>query len=103
MIELTVELAQPYLISKIIDHGIQQGDLSVVWMWGCVLVGSAVVAFAAGIASSFFASHASLGFGYDLRERLYGKVQSFTYSVFNRFATSSLITRLTGDITQVQD
>ncbi|CAH1224250.1 ABC transporter ATP-binding protein [Paenibacillus sp. JJ-223] len=103
LIELTVELAQPYLISKIIDHGIQQGDLSVVWLWGGVLVGSAVVAFAAGIASSFFASHASLGFGYDLRERLYGKVQSFTYSVFNRFATSSLITRLTGDITQVQD
>ncbi|WP_339285771.1 ABC transporter ATP-binding protein [Paenibacillus sp. FSL R5-0486] len=103
LIELAVELAQPYLISKIIDNGIQQGDLSVVWLWGGVLVGSAVVAFAAGIASSFFASHASLGFGYDLREKLYEKVQTFSYAVFNRFATSSLITRLTGDVTQVQD
>lgn len=103
LIELTVELAQPYLISKIIDNGIQQGDLSVVWLWGGVLVASAVVAFAAGIASSFFASHASLGFGYDLREKLYEKVQTFSYAVFNRFATSSLITRLTGDVTQVQD
>ncbi|WP_336759025.1 ABC transporter ATP-binding protein [Paenibacillus sp. USHLN196] len=103
LIELTVELAQPYLISKIIDNGIQQGDLSVVWLWGGVLVGSAVVAFVAGIASSFFASHASLGFGYDLREKLYEKVQTFSYAVFNRFATSSLITRLTGDVTQVQD
>ncbi|MEO2260936.1 ABC transporter ATP-binding protein [Paenibacillus amylolyticus] len=103
LIELAVELAQPYLISKIIDNGIQQGDLSVVWLWGVVLVGSAVVAFAAGIASSFFASHASLGFGYDLREKLYEKVQTFSYAVFNRFATSSLITRLTGDVTQVQD
>lgn len=103
LIELAVELAQPYLISKIIDNGIQQGDLSVVWLWGGVLVGSAVVAFAAGIASSFFASHASLGFGYDLREKLYDKVQTFSYAVFNRFATSSLITRLTGDVTQVQD
>ncbi|MCF7756379.1 ABC transporter ATP-binding protein/permease [Paenibacillus xylanexedens] len=103
LIELVVELAQPYLISKIIDNGIQQGDLSVVWLWGGVLVGSAVVAFAAGIASSFFASHASLGFGYDLREKLYEKVQTFSYVVFNRFATSSLITRLTGDVTQVQD
>ncbi|MDR6718802.1 ABC transporter ATP-binding protein [Paenibacillus sp. 2003] len=103
LIELTVELAQPYLISKIIDNGIQQEDLSVVWLWGGVLVGSAVVAFAAGIASSFFASHASLGFGYDLREKLYEKVQTFSYAVFNRFATSSLITRLTGDVTQVQD
>ncbi|GAB1157677.1 ABC transporter ATP-binding protein [Paenibacillus illinoisensis] len=103
LIELAVELAQPYLISKIIDNGIQQGDLSVVWLWGGLLVGSAVVAFAAGIASSFFASHASLGFGYDLREKLYDKVQAFSYAVFNRFATSSLITRLTGDVTQVQD
>lgn len=103
LIELAVELAQPYLISKIIDNGIQQGDLSVVWLWGGVLVGSAVVAFAAGIASSFFASHASLGFGYDLREKLYEKVQTFSYAVFNRFTTSSLITRLTGDVTQVQD
>ncbi|MDQ0658346.1 ABC transporter ATP-binding protein [Paenibacillus sp. W2I17] len=103
LIELAVELAQPYLISKIIDNGIQQGDLSVVWLWGGVLVASAVVAFAAGIASSFFASHASLGFGYDLREKLYEKVQTFSYAVFNRFATSSLITRLTGDVTQVQD
>ncbi|MFS0870858.1 ABC transporter ATP-binding protein [Paenibacillus xylanilyticus] len=103
LIELAVELAQPYLISKIIDNGIQQGDLSVVWLWGGVLVGSAVVAFAAGIASSFFASHASLGFGFDLREKLYDKVQALSYAVFNRFATSSLITRLTGDVTQVQD
>lgn len=70
---------------------------------GGVLVGSAVIAFAAGIASSFFASHASLGFGYDLREKLYDKMQTFSYAVFNRFATSSLITRLTGDVTQVQD
>ncbi|MCM3174264.1 ABC transporter ATP-binding protein [Paenibacillus sp. MER 99-2] len=103
LIELAVELAQPYLISKIIDNGIQEGNLSVVWFWGGVLVASAVVAFAAGIASSFFASHASLGFGYDLREKLYDKVQAFSYAVFNRFATSSLITRLTGDVTQVQD
>ncbi|WP_145049392.1 ABC transporter ATP-binding protein [Paenibacillus xylanexedens] len=103
LIELAVELAQPYLISKIIDNGIQEGDLSVVWLWGGVLVASAAVAFAAGIASSFFASHASLGFGYDLREKLYDKVQAFSYAVFNRFATSSLITRLTGDVTQVQD
>ncbi len=103
LLELTVELSQPYLISKIIDEGIRQQNLSVVWLWGSVLVGSAVIAFMAGISSSFFASHASQGFGYDLREKLYCKVQSFSYPVFKRFATSSLITRLTGDVTQVQD
>ena len=103
LLELSVELVQPLIISKIIDDGIAQRQLSVAWTWGAVLVGSAFMAFADGIASSFFASHASQGFGYDLRDKLYEKVEGFSYSVFNRFATSSLITRLTGDITQLQD
>lgn len=103
LFELAVELVQPLMISKIIDEGIMKSDLSVVWLWGGVLTASAVLAFLSGIASSFYASHASMGFGYDLRDKLYEKVQSFTYPVFNRFATSSLITRLTGDVSQVQD
>jgi len=103
MVELALELTQPLMISKIIDNGIRQQDLSVVWLWGGILTGSAVIAFLAGISSSFLASHASQGFGYDMREKLYERVQSFSYPVFNRFATSSLITRLTGDVSQVQD
>lgn len=103
VIELTVELAQPYLISKIIDDGIANSDLNVVWMWGGLLLVGTLFAFGAGIASSFFASYASQGFASDLRETLYDKVQSFSYSVFSKFATSSLITRMTGDITMLQD
>ncbi|NJJ41438.1 ABC transporter ATP-binding protein [Paenibacillus apii] len=103
LIELAVQLSQPLLISKIIDHGIRERNLAVVWLWGGILVGSAALAFTAGILSSFFASHASQGFGSDLRDRLYGKVQSFSYEAFNRFAASTLITRLTGDVTQLQD
>lgn len=103
LIELAVELSQPLLISKIIDDGIRQQDTAVVWLWGGVLVGSAAVAFVAGILSSFFASHTSQGFAFDLRDKLYEKVQSFSYDIFSRFPTSSLITRLTGDVTQIQD
>lgn len=103
LIELAVELVQPLLISKIIDDGIARQNLTVVWMWGGVLLASALAAFAAGISSSFFASHASQGFGYDLRDRLYEKVERLSYPVFSRFAGSSLITRLTGDVTQLQD
>ncbi|WP_435923747.1 ABC transporter ATP-binding protein [Paenibacillus sp. DYY-L-2] len=103
LIELAVELVQPLLISKIIDNGIARQNLTVVWMWGGVLLASALAAFAAGISSSFFASHASQGFGYDLRDRLYEKVERLSYPVFSRFAGSSLITRLTGDVTQLQD
>ncbi|QWU14738.1 ATP-binding cassette, subfamily B [Paenibacillus sophorae] len=103
LVELTVELSQPLLISKIIDGGIRQRNLSVVWLWGGILAASAALAFTAGILSSFFASHASQGFGFDLRDKLYTKVQSFSYEAFNRFTASTLITRLTGDVTQLQD
>lgn len=103
LVELAVELIQPYLISFIIDEGITQKDTSVVLLWGGILVGGSVAAFIAGILSSFFASHASQGFAFDVREALYAKVQGFAYPVFNRFATSSLITRLTNDVTQLQD
>ncbi|WP_044480298.1 ABC transporter ATP-binding protein [Paenibacillus antibioticophila] len=103
LIELSVELIQPLIISRIIDEGIAVKDLNVVWLWGGILLVSAGIAFVAGLASSFFASHASQGFGFDLRDRLYEKVQSLSYPVFGRFATSSLITRLTGDVTQLQD
>ncbi|MHA6530743.1 ABC transporter ATP-binding protein [Paenibacillus sp. BAC0078] len=103
LIELVVELSQPLLISKIIDDGIRGKDIMTVWLWGGVLVISAVVAFIAGVLSSFFASHASQGFAFDLRGQLYEKVQSFTYAVFRKFPTSSLITRLTADVSQLQD
>jgi len=103
LVELAVELVQPLLISKIIDDGIGPRDAQVVIWWGAVLVGGTLLAFGAGILSSFYAAHASQSLGYDIREKLYGKVQAFSYAVFNRFAPSSLITRLTNDVTQVQD
>ncbi|WP_018749901.1 ABC transporter ATP-binding protein [Paenibacillus sanguinis] len=103
LLELAVELIQPLLIARIIDDGIREGNAAVAWLWGGVLTGSALLAFIGGIGSSFFAAHVSQGVGYDLRDKLYEKVQSFSYEVFNRFAASSLITRLTGDISVLQD
>ncbi|WP_458120436.1 ABC transporter ATP-binding protein [Paenibacillus sp. Z6-24] len=102
-IELALELLQPFLISKIIDDGVSQKDASTVLLWGGILVGGTIIAFIAGIFSSFYASYASQGLGYDLREALYKKVQSFSYALFSRFSSSSLITRLTNDVTILQD
>ncbi|WP_046225950.1 ABC transporter ATP-binding protein [Paenibacillus dauci] len=102
-IELALELLQPFLISKIIDDGVSRQDASTVLLWGGILVGGTVIAFVAGIFSSFYASYASQGLGYDLREALYTKVQSFSYALFSRFSSSSLITRLTNDVTILQD
>ncbi|MGO4699551.1 ABC transporter ATP-binding protein [Paenibacillus sp. 2TAB26] len=103
LVELVVELLQPYIISKIIDDGIDKNNLSVVLQWGGFLIGCSVIAFIVGILSSFYASHVSQSFGFDLRERLYEKVQSFSFANFNRFPESSLITRLTNDVSQLQN
>ncbi|MDQ8738435.1 ABC transporter ATP-binding protein [Paenibacillus sp. LHD-38] len=103
LVELMVELLQPFIISKIIDDGIGKDNLTVVLQWGAFLIGCSIIAFVVGILSSFYASHVSQSFGFDLRERLYEKVQSFSFANFNRFPESSLITRLTNDVSQLQN
>ncbi|WP_280770262.1 ABC transporter ATP-binding protein [Salipaludibacillus daqingensis] len=103
LVELSVELVQPLLMSKIIDDGIMQEDLTVVMTWGGVMVGLSLVAFAAGIINSFYAAHVSQHTGFDLRGRLFGKVQSFAFSNFSQFPTSSLMTRMTNDVNQIQN
>lgn len=101
--ELAVELIQPLLIAKIIDDGILKQDLRHVWTWGAVMVGLTVLSFAAGMLNSFYAAHVSQSFSYDTRKGLFQKIQSFSYSTFGQFSSSSYITRLTNDVTQVQN
>jgi ATP-binding cassette, subfamily B, multidrug efflux pump len=101
--ELAVELMQPLIMAKIIDDGILKGDLEVVKFWGAVMFGLALAAFAAGIANSFFSAHVSQSYGFDIRRRVFEKVQAFSFVNFNKFPTSSLITRMTHDVTQLQN
>lgn len=103
LIELTVELFQPFLISKIIDDGIIAEDLNVVMRWGALLIGFSFLAFLAGVTNSFYSSHSSQSVGFAIRERMYEKVQSLSSSQFDRFSNSSLITRMTNDVSQVQN
>jgi len=103
LVELVVELLQPLFMSKMIDDGILKEDISVVLLWGGVMALFTIVSFASGLINSFYAAHASQSFGADIREKLYGKIQSLTFAAFSRFATSSLITRLTNDVTQIQN
>ncbi|MCM3165078.1 ABC transporter ATP-binding protein [Metabacillus litoralis] len=101
--ELTVELLQPLLMAKIIDDGILKEDYSVVTFWGAVMLALSFLAFASGIINSFYAAHVSQGFGFDIRKQLFVKVQSFTFEKLSKFPASSLITRMTNDITQLQN
>lgn len=103
LIELSVELVQPLIIAKIIDDGIMKGDQSVIWTWGGVMMLMALIAFVSGATNSFFASHASQSFGFDVRSALFKQVQQFTVATFTKFPTAGLITRLTSDVTMVQN
>ncbi|WP_010302765.1 ABC transporter ATP-binding protein [Kurthia senegalensis] len=102
LVELAVELIQPLIIGKIVDEGILKNDLRYVVVWGSVMVGLSVLAFLAGLSNSFFSAHAAQSFAYDLRVALFKKVQSLSMINFLKFPTSALITRLTNDVTQVQ-
>jgi ATP-binding cassette subfamily B multidrug efflux pump len=103
LVELIVELLHPLFMSKIIDDGIMKEDVGVVLVWGGIMMGMSFVAFAAGVINSFYAAHVSQSYGYDVRKGLFEKVQSFSFANFNLFPTSSLITRLTNDITMLQN
>ncbi|WP_173918352.1 ABC transporter ATP-binding protein [Halobacillus sp. Marseille-Q1614] len=103
LIELAVELVQPLLMAKIIDDGIMQEDYTTVSIWGGVLVGLSLLAFAAGIINSYFAAHVSQGVGHDLRRDLFKKVQSFTSENFLAYSTPNLVTRITNDVIQIQN
>ncbi|NBI27451.1 ABC transporter ATP-binding protein [Chengkuizengella marina] len=101
-LELGLELLQPFLIAKMIDDGIQQQNIHHVLRWGIVLVTASILVFVSGIINTFYAAYTSQNVGYDIREKLYTHIQSFSLSVFKQFQSSSLVTRLTNDVTQLQ-
>ncbi|MCM3610242.1 ABC transporter ATP-binding protein/permease [Planococcus sp. MERTA32b] len=102
LLELAVELMQPLVIAGIIDNGIVAGDRDMIIQLGILLMVLSLIAFASGVANSYFAAHVSQSFSFDLRKSVYGRIQSFSLAMFNKFPASGLITRLTSDVTLVQ-
>lgn len=103
LIELSVELLQPLLIGKIIDEGILNNDMSVVLYWGGIMLVLSLIAFFSGITNSYYAAYVGQNLGFSIRKKLMKKVQSFSFTNFNTFPHASLITRMTNDVTQVQN
>lgn len=102
LVELAAELVQPLIISKIIDDGIILKDLHVISLWGGLLIGISLIAFASGIFNTYYSAHVAQSFAFDLRNALFSKIQSFSMAIYLKYPTSSLITRLTSDVQQVQ-
>jgi ATP-binding cassette subfamily B multidrug efflux pump len=103
MLEVAMDLMQPRLIQRIVDEGIALSDMTVVVNTGLVMAGLALVGLVGGLGCTVFAVLASQGFGADLRETLFGKVQDLSFGNLDELVTGKLVTRLTSDVVQVQD
>ena len=101
-LEVVLEVIIPLLMANLIDDGIYQGEMNLVYKIGIELIICAILSLIFGMLSGMFAAKASSGFAKNLRQDLYYKVQTFSFSNIDKFSTSSLVTRLTTDITNVQ-
>jgi ATP-binding cassette, subfamily B, multidrug efflux pump len=103
LLEVTMDLMQPRMVERIVDVGIAQQDLQVVLQTGLLMIGLALIGAMGGMVNGIFAETAAQGFSADLREALFRKVQTFSFGNLDELDTGQLITRLTNDVTQVQD
>jgi ATP-binding cassette subfamily B multidrug efflux pump len=104
IVEVIGEVVMPYLLSNVIDNGVNGGrGTTYIIMMGATMVVTALCMMAGGVGGAYFAIKASSGFANDLRKDMFNKIQSFSFSNIDRYNTGSLITRLTNDITQVQN
>ncbi|MBR1777540.1 MAG: ABC transporter ATP-binding protein [Alphaproteobacteria bacterium] len=101
--EVILEIYIPFLMAKIVDVGIAQKDLKYVVETGLLMIGAALLSLACGSAAARFAAVAATGFSKEIRKAVFNKIQDFSFSNTDKFSTASLITRLTTDITFVQN
>ena len=100
--EVVMEVLIPYLMARIIDVGIQNSDLNYIFKIGAILVVSAILSLAFGMLSGRYAAKASAGFAKNLRQGMFYNIQNYSFTNIDKFSTSSLVTRLTTDVTNVQ-
>jgi len=103
ILEVVMDVFIPYLMANLIDQGIDKSNMDRIWYWGLTLLGCALVALIFGVLSGYFAAIASSGFAKNLRQKMYYSIQDFSFSNIDKFSSSSLITRLTTDVTNVQN
>ena len=102
-VESVCELFLPLLMAGIIDSGINgDGGMSYIWKAGAAMAVISVISLLAGVGASKYSAIASQGFGRNLRESLFDKIQSFSFADIDRFSSASLITRLTNDVNSIQ-
>ena len=96
------DLFLPTLMADIIDKGVVVGDIPYIWKIGGIMLLVAALGAAASVVASYYSSKAAMGFGRDIRRKVFDHVENFSLQDFDEIGTASLITRTTNDITQVQ-
>ena len=102
LLEASFELMIPLVVAAIVDQGIGQGELSYVYKMGGIMILLGVVGLIAAVTAQYFSAKAAVGFATELRSALFGHIQSLSYTEIDTVGTSTLITRLTSDVNQVQ-
>ena len=103
LLEVTMDLLQPTLMSDVVDVGVANGDLHYVWMMLGRMLGAAVIGLIGGAGCTVFSSIAGVSFGTELRQDLFNAIQRFSFAELDTLQPASLITRLTNDVMQMQN
>ncbi|MDF9830365.1 ABC transporter ATP-binding protein [Parabacteroides sp. PF5-6] len=96
------ETIQPYFMARIVDDGVMQNDLSVITRTGILMIAVSILGLTASVINIYVSSRTSIGFGTDLRSSLFRKIQQLAFPDIDYFSSASLITRLTNDVTRIQ-
>ncbi len=103
ILEVLFEMLIPFLMGSIIDDGIRKGDMKHIYVVGSVMVVAASLGLFAGIMGGKYGASASTGFAKNLREAMFENIQTFSFSNIDKFSTSGLVTRMTTDVTNLQN
>lgn len=103
MLEVIMEMLIPFLMASIIDDGVNAGDIGHIYRVGGLMIVVATIGLFAGVAGGRFGAKASTGFARNLREAMFNNIQTFSFASIDKFSTAGLVTRLTTDVTNIQN
>ncbi len=103
ILEVAMEMVIPLLMASIIDDGVEAGDMQHIFLIGCYMILAALIGLSAGIMGGKYGAKASTGFARNLREAMYENIQTFSFSNIDKFSTAGLVTRMTTDVTNIQN
>ena len=103
ILEVIMEMIIPLMMASIIDDGVEKGDLHHIYVVGAFMVVAAAIGLFAGIMGGKYGAKASAGFAKNLRQAMFENIQEYSFSNIDKFSTAGLVTRLTTDVTNLQN